>query len=151
MQVISILVVVHILFGALWFGGPLMIGSTLKRALPVGQEAFAAATGVANRMSVLGLVGNVGSLLTGVGLIFLKYGGMKGLPVPFHAALGLVTLGLVLGIVLVKNQVGTLAADAAGGSFDAAAALKRTKRVSMGVGMSHLLWLIALVLMYAGR
>jgi hypothetical protein len=149
MQVVHILVVFHILFGALWFGGPLMIGSTLKKSLPAGQQAFAAATGVAGRMSLLGLVGTLGSLLTGVGLIFMKYGGMKGLPVRFHAALGLVLLASVLSFVLVKKPVGRLAAAAAASDFDAAAATSGAKRLSMGVGINHLLWLVCLVLMYA--
>ena len=149
MQPVHFLVVLHILFGTLWFGGPLMIGSTLKKALPAGQQAFAAATGVANRMSVLGLVGTLGSLATGVALIIVKYGGMKGLPVRFHAALGLVLVASVLSFVMVKRPVGKLAAAAAGADFDTAAATSGAKRLSMGVGINHLLWLICLVLMYA--
>ena len=55
----------------------------------------------------------------------------------------------VLSFVMVKRPVGKLAAAAAGADFDTAAATSGAKRLSMGVGINHLLWLICLVLMYA--
>jgi hypothetical protein len=149
MQAIHVLVVLHVIFGALWFGGPLLIGSTIKSALPHGRPAIHAAAGVANRMATFGLVGNLGSLLTGVGLIFWRYGGMKGLPVRFHIALGLGLIGAVLGFVLLKPTASKLLAAAGAEGFTAEAAGPAKKRLAMATGINHLLWLVALTLMYA--
>jgi len=149
MSVINILVVIHVLSGALWFGGPLMVGSTLKKAQPHGRPAFAAAAGVASRMAMLGSVGALLSFLTGVGLIFMKYGGMKGLPVRFHIAMGLGMVATGVGFGLIKLTAGKLATAAAADSYDPSAAVPSIKRLSMGVGINHLLWLICLVLMFA--
>jgi hypothetical protein len=149
MQAVNILVVFHVLFGALWFAGPLMLAGTLKKAQPHGQAAFHAAAQIADRMGLYAVVGNLGSLLTGVGLIFMKYGGMKGLPVRFHIALGLVLIGTAVGFGLLKPTVGKIVKAAAAADYDPTSATKTMKRVSMGVGINHLLWLICLVLMYA--
>jgi putative copper export protein len=149
MSVVNILAVVHVAFAALWFGAPLMMGSTLKKARPHGQAAFHAAAGVAHRMATLASVGILGVIATGVGLIFLKYGGMKGLPVRFHIALGLALLATGVGFGLLKSTAGKLVSAAAAEGFQPDSATASIKKLSMGTGINHLLWLICLVLMFA--
>lgn len=149
MSVVNILVVFHVVFAALWFGAPLMLGSVLKKAKPHGRAAFHAATTVGARMAMLAGVGVIGVVVTGVGLIFLKYGGMKGLPVRFHIALGLGLLATGVGFGLLRPTVSKLAQAASAESYDLEQATASIKRVAMGVGINHLLWLICLVLMFA--
>ena len=145
----SIAVVLHIAFGSLWFGGPLVMGSVLKKTAAAGRPAFVVGTQLAARMSVLTLVGLLGVLVTGPALIFLSFGGMGGAPVRFHIALGLVLVGLAVGLGLLRPTVSGLVKLAADPNVDMAAATGKLKRVSMGVGINHLLWLVCLVLMYA--
>ena len=137
------LVVLHVVFGAMWFGAPLVAGSTIKSALAAGASVYAHAAGVVAKMARLGAIGVGGGLVTGVGLIFVRYGGMAGTPVRFHIALGLglVASGVAFGLLVPTARK---LADASG---DVAAGL--VKRVSMAVGIHHLLWLICLVLMFA--
>jgi len=151
MIVYLVLVVLHIALGALWFGAPLMIGSVLKKSAAAGQPAFAAATGVADRMALLGGVGSAGAFLTGLTLIFSVYGGMKGLPVPFHIALTLVLVGVGLSFGAIKPTTGKLAQAAQAADYNPSSATSSIKRLSMFSGISQLLWLIALVCMYAAK
>jgi len=145
------LVVLHIALAALWFGAPLMIGSVLKKSAATGQAGFAAGAGVADRMALLGGVGSAGALLTGLALIFSVYGGMKGLPVPFHIALTLVLLGVVLSFGFIKPTTSKLVAAAAAADYKPATAASSIKKMSMFSGISQLLWLISLVCMYAAQ
>lgn len=149
MQAVQILVVFHVVFGALWFGGPLLVGSIVKSAAPHGRAAFHAATTVAARAGTLAVVGNLGALATGVGLIFMKYGGMKGLPVRFHIALGLSLVGAAVVLGLLKPTLGKLVSASAADGYDPSAARPSVKRLAMATGINHLVWLVCLVLMFA--
>lgn len=151
MLVYVLLVVLHISLGALWFGAPLMIGSVLKKSAASGQAGFAAGARVADRMALLGGIGSAGSLLTGLALIFKQYGGMKGLPAPFHIALTLVLIGVVLSFAFIKPTTRKLAAAADAADYNPADATGSIKKMSMFSGISQLLWLISLVCMYASR
>lgn len=144
-----ILVVLHISLATMWFGAPLMIGSVLKKSAAAGQAAFAAGAGVASRMALFGAIGSAGALVTGVALIFTAYGGMKGLPVPFHIALTLVLIGVGVSFGGTLPTTRRLARDAQAADFDPSSATSSIKRLSMFSGISQLIWLVVLICMYA--
>ncbi len=148
MPAANLLVIFHIAFAALWLGAPLFIRSTLKQAEPHGAPAFRGAAAVAAKAATFTGAGAAGALLTGVGMIFLRYGGMKGLPVRFHVALGLVLVGCGVVFGLLRPAVGKVVAAAETGA-DAATLAPLYKKIAMGTGIGHLIWLVSLVLMYA--
>lgn len=129
-----VFVLLHIITAAAWFG----------LALPVARRARTVAEGRAPRLaeegartakqlvvfSVLTLVFALGAFLTG--------GGFAGYGPAYHTSL-LLILGII-GVSAALIRPGWTALE--GG--DAAAA----KRVAMGVGIGHALWLVILVLMY---
>ncbi len=149
MSIPAVLVILHIIFATLWFGGPLMAAGTLKKTAAAGPKAFVAGADLANRMGTQAVVGTVGVLLTGVGLIFTVYGGMGGLPVRFHVALTLALVANIIGFGFLKPTLGSIVKAAAAPDFDPASVAGSMKKVGMFSGINHLLWLVALVLMYA--
>ncbi|MEZ4471233.1 MAG: hypothetical protein R3F60_10610 [bacterium] len=143
------LVILHIVAGATWFGGPLSLAGGLKRALAGDGAGFRIATTGAVRQATVAAIGALLTLATGLGLVFAVYGGFKGLPVRFHMALGLVIVGAALAWGAVRPTCTRLAAAAAGPGFAPESVRPAVKRLSMFIGIGHTLWLAALVLMYA--
>lgn len=135
----NVVVILHILLVAVWLASGLGLGGRLKRAHAKGGLALAAAVDEAARARVLALVGSLGTLFSGVGLIFVQYQGFKGLPVGFHLALGLVLLGLIVEFALVGPAVKAVREGPAG--------LAAAKRVAAGTGVIHLIWMVSLAFM----
>ena len=148
MNLITALVILHIVAAATWFGGPLSLASGLKRALGGDRRTFELATAGAVRQATVAAIGAAVTMLTGLGLIFTVYGGFKGLPTRFHMALGLVIIGAALAFGAVRPTCTRLAAAAASPAFTADSVRSAVKRLSMFIGIGHTLWLAALVLMY---
>ncbi|MCA9513932.1 MAG: hypothetical protein KC635_03220 [Myxococcales bacterium] len=141
-----ILLVLHIAFAATAFavamGGP----SAVKRAraLPTPDAALAAARELVRRDTFAG-ISYIVAFLTGFALIFVAYGGFKGLHPVMHASMGLIALLIVFGFVFLHPR--TKALVTALEARDAAAADKQLKLVNMGAGIAQLVWFVVLVLM----
>ena len=146
-----ILVVLHICLAAMWFGAPMMMGSVLKRSAAAGPAAFAAGARVANRMALLGGIGCVGALLTGLSLVFMVYGGLSRLPIPFHVALSMVLLGVVLSLGAIWPATRRLALAAQAEGYSPSSAGSTLKQLTMMSGVNHTLWLGSLICMYAAK
>lgn len=146
-----ILVVLHISLASMWFGAPLMLGSVLKKSAAAGPSAFAAGTGVAKRMALLGGIGSLGALLTGLSLVFMVYGGMSSLPIPFHVALTLVLLGVSLSLGAIWPKTHRLAKAAQAEGYSPSSATRTLKQLTMLSGINHTLWLGSLICMYAAK
>lgn len=147
----QIAVVLHVTFAALWFGAPLAAGPALRIGAQSGREAFLVAATVAQRSGKVAAIGNLGVLLTGVALIFVRYGGMAALPVRFHIALGLVTVAFVIGVVFLRTLSAKIVAAAQDPSWTPSVTDPLRKKLAMFGGISHLIWLISLILMYSVR
>jgi uncharacterized membrane protein len=144
----SIVVILHIIAVALWFGSPLFLSSTLKKGREAGRDGFRLASGLAAKAAKVAGIGALLALVTGVGLIFLTYGGFKGLPKNYHAALGLVLIGNAVRALIIGRTVKALNSAAWQPDWTPDAATPGIKRVAMGVGINHLIWMSTLVLMY---
>lgn len=141
------LLVLHIAFTAVWFAGPLVVALTLKEAAPKGREAFLHAARAAHRAGRLTLVGNLGTLLSGVALVVVRDPALTSTPLRIHAALGLAAMGALMGAVYLQPQVDALRLRAEDPRWTAADATPALGRVALGAAGDHALWLSALVLM----
>ncbi len=134
-----VFVILHILTAASWFGLalPLARRARLVAAGGVGAAELAAegarTVGMLGKFSVLTLVFALGAFSVGI-----MAEGADAYGWPYHTAL-LLLLGLI-GATLGLVRPGWNALQRG----EAAAA----KRVAMGVGIGHMLWLVILILMF---
>jgi hypothetical protein len=139
--------VLHISAAAILFGGPLGTVRSLKAHLELSRDAFKLATSEAARRGRLMGMSSIVTLLTGLALIFLA-GGFAQVPLNYHMALGILLGAIAISSVLVRPTVTKLAGLAQAENLDKDAALQLIKRLAMGTGILHLLWVITLVLMF---
>lgn len=139
-----ILVMLHIITAAAWFGLGLRIAGQARAVVAAGTgagDALADATGRS-----IGLMNIFAALTFVIGLAaFLVGGGFTGYGWPYHASITTVLLLVAVQFVLIRGSWKKL--EAARGT-DADAAQSAVKRLAMGTGVGHLLWLTTLVLMY---
>lgn len=117
-----------------------------KQALEISPAAFKLTADRAQRVSSIRGIASVVSLLTGVGLIFMR-GGFARVTTNYHIAMGLLIVGIVVGILVAKPATDALSAAHSDSRADAPAARAAIKKLAMGQGISHLLWLPILFLM----
>lgn len=144
-----LLLLLHISSAAVVFAGPLGMTRNLRANLEIGGKALElAARDAARRAAFVGL-GAIGTLATGVALIFLM-GGFAVAPLNFHMALGLMFLALFVGLVVVRPQVQSIVKRTTNASApaDSEAIRSAIRRIAMGQGIQHLLWLGMLTLMF---
>lgn len=132
--------ILHVLLNALWFGSHLGTAARLRRGHVAGGAALTGAVEDARRMRGPAIVGAVGTFASGIGLIFLRYGGFKGLPIGFHVALGLAMIGVLVELAVVGPAIKAVREGAPGRGA--------VKRVAAGTGVIHLIWLVSLSLMF---
>ena len=147
MSIYLVLVVLHIVFAAAWFAAPLALTSMLRSALPHGREAFGSVAKVATRFGIIGAIGNVGTIVLGVALIFVR-GGFASVPPTYHAALTLALIGGGLGFGIQKPAGASLVETAEREDWSAEQAAATIGKLGRGVAAQHALWLTILVLMY---
>lgn len=138
--------ILHISSAALLLGVPLGIVRNLKANLELGKDAFRVATVDASRRGQLTGISALLTLATGLALIFMS-GGFGAVPLNFHMALTAMLVALVVAAVLIRPATTKLAQIAVKETLDRQGALALTKRLAMGTGILHLLWLIMLTLM----
>lgn len=142
-----IVLVLHVTAAALLFGGGTGIVRNLKTTLELGKEVFKLATADAARRSRLVGMSSLLTLATGLALIFMT-GGFAQVSLNFHIALAVMLAAIVVSSVLVRPSVMKLAGLAQAENIDKDAARSLIKRLAMGIGIVHLLWLITLTLMF---
>lgn len=136
----------HFCFAAMLFGAPMGLTRNLKTCLEAGSAAFKAGAADAEKRSKIAGISAIGLLLTGVGLILLK-GGFGAVNKSYHAALTLMIVAIVVGIVVNRRAVNGISAAAAADSLDNELARSHIKKLAMGTGIVHLIWAILLGLM----
>ncbi len=138
--------VVHILFVAVWMGSSLSIGADAKRALAEranGGALLMARASAAFQRSMAALILTFGS---GLGLLFAK-GGFKAVEKEVHMTMGITLIIILLRAALAMPSLGRVRKGVTGSDEDAADAEGATKRLSMAIGIEHLLFLAGLFLM----
>lgn len=136
MLLLYVFVILHIVTAAAWFGLALPL-SRRGRLVAAGGPAAAPLAEEGNRtVTMLGVF----AVLTFVfGLVALFLGGGFGAYGPqYHTSMLLILILIGVHYGLVRPGWNALRAGDAGGQ----------KRVAMGTGIGHLLWLVILVLMF---
>lgn len=147
----SILVVLHIITAAAWFGLGLRLAGRARTVINLEGEGGAAlaADGQAsvrqmNIFVVLTLLFSLGAFVAGGH--FAAYG-----PV-YHTSVTLIVLLTLDQLFVIRPGWNALQTAVAGnGSIDAEAVEAARKKVAIGTGVGHLLWLVMLVLMLWNR
>lgn len=133
----NLLVLLHVIAAAGWFGLALAVGGMARRAAagggpPVLEEG--------SKTIKLMNVFIVAAFVLGLVAFFLG-GGFSAYGPQYHTSLSLVAILIAVQFFLIRPAWSGLAS---GGP----AAQAARKRISMGTGIGHLLWLIVLVLMF---
>ncbi|WP_420454373.1 hypothetical protein [Rubrivirga sp.] len=138
----TVAIAVHVLFGAAWFGLGLALPSLARGAMSPGAAEGGKVVGAMSGSVVLFYAAAVLNWTLGMQLGFeAQYNTW-----PYHTAL---TLGLVLvavqfalirpGWARLVNGAGTPVGESG------------RKRIALGLGVGHAVWMIVFVLMYIGR
>lgn len=147
----SILVLLHVLTAAAWFGLGLRLAGRARRVLALdGDARTALATdgrATVRQMTlfiVLTFLFSIGAFVAGGH--FSAYGPL------YHTALLLILLLTADQLFVIRPGWNALQnALPAGGDPDTDAAEAARKRVAIGTGVGHLLWFVLLVLMFWNR
>jgi hypothetical protein len=142
-----LLLFVHITAAAFLFGASAGVARPVRRSLAFGQKVIlAAAEDLVRRGKMIG-VSSMMTLFTGVVLTATRLEGFGKSPKNFHAALGLMLVAVVVSLFLVRPASVAILGQAKQETPNAQAIGVQLKRLAMGQGILHLLWLVILVLM----
>jgi hypothetical protein len=147
----GILVILHIITAAAWFGLGLRVAGRARKATELGGEGGAAlatdgysSVWQMNIFIVLTLIFSLSAFVAGGH--FDAYG-----PV-YHTSVTLIVLLTLDQLFVIRPGWNALQTAVAGsGGVDADAAESARKKVAIGTGVGHLLWLVILVLMLWNR
>ena len=147
--ILNIFVVLHVITAAAWFGLGLRLAGQARTVLKLDRAAAAAlAEDVQRSVRLMGIF----IVLTFIfGLIaFFAGGGFAVYGPIYHTSLTLIVILILLQFLLIrpswkKLQAG-LAAEKKAGQVES-----YRKRLAMGTGIGHLIWLVLLVLMFWNR
>lgn len=144
-----ILVILHIITAAAWFGLGLRLSGQARTVASLtgeAQRSLADATGrlvsLMNVFVVLTLVFSIGAFIAGGH--FAAYGPA------YHSAVTLILVLVGVQLFVIRTGWNKLAAFV-DGSGDVDAGESGRKRVAIGTGIGHTLWLVLLVLMFWNR
>jgi hypothetical protein len=145
-----ILVVLHIITAAAWFGIGLRLAGQARRVLALDGDAQAAlaedgarSVWLMNIFIVLTLVFSLAAFVAGGH--FARYGPA------YHSAVTLIVLLTIDQLWIIRGGWAALQSAVEAGVPDADALESAKKRVAIGTGVGHLLWLVLLVLMFVNR
>jgi len=141
------LLIVHVSFAAVLFGAPMGLVGNVRRALRAGDEALRIAAIDAMRRARMAGISSLVTLLTGIALIFVM-GGFGSVATHIHAALGVMILAVAFSAAVMRPNSAKLVAAAQAQPADRTAAESALKKLAMGSGVLHLLWVILLTLMF---
>lgn len=143
----AILVALHIITAAAWFGLALRVAGRARKVIDLGDERGVALASDGqssvrqmNIFVVLTFLFSIGAFIAGGA--FSAYG-----PV-YHTSITLIVLLVLDQLFVIRPGWNALQTAVSGaGSIDADAAESARKKVAIGTGVGHLLWLVMLVLM----
>lgn len=146
-----ILVILHIITAAAWFGLGLRLAGQARTVLSLEGQAQASlaedgqqSVWLMNIFIVLTLVFSIGAFVAGGH--FNVYGPA------YHTSITLIVLLTLDQLFVIRPGWGTLQAFATGtGGASADDAQSAKTRVAIGTGVGHLIWLVLLGLMFANR
>lgn len=145
---LEILTVVHIACAATWFGHKLLLPRDLRDSFGKSVELAQAAVERMNRAEKIGIGSALGTLATGLAMIFTM-GGFALMPVRIHIGLALAIAIFVVGGTL-GRPAGIRIREAVAAN-DLESARSSARRLTMVFGIEQLLWTIILVLMVVKR
>ena len=136
----TVVLALHVLFAAAWFGLGLALPALSRAALsggaPGGEKVVHAMTGSVLLFYAFAVLNWVLGMQLGFELQYNAW--------PYHTA-------LTLGLVLVAVQLLLIRPGWAKLTAGAETAEAGRKRIAMGTGIGHLTWLVLFLLMYVGR
>lgn len=145
-----ILVILHIITAAAWFGIGLRLAGQARAVLEQDGDARLAlaedgqqSVWLMNLFVVLTLVFSIGAFVAGGH--FDTYG-----PV-YHTALLLIVILTLDQLFVIRSGWSTLHSLVGDASPNQEALQSAKRRVAIGTGVGHLIWLLLLVLMFANR
>ncbi len=143
---LTALLVFHIVVAATLFGAPLGLSRNIRKSIKTGHPAvkLVAADG-AVRAKIAAIAATL-TLLTGIGLIFMK-GGFGAVNKSYHIAMTLQIAIMGVGIGIMRPAVRKIEGAIQVDSFNADDVRAAGKKIAMGSGIIHLLWLIILITM----
>jgi hypothetical protein len=141
-----VFVILHVITAAGWFGLGLRLAGQARTAMSAEATAAQALVKDAQRSVYLMNVFIVLTLVFSLGAFFLG-GGFAVYGPAYHTSLLLIVLMTLDQFLLIRPGWRGLQTALAGPS-DADAAASFRKRIAMGTGIGHLMWLIILVLMF---
>lgn len=142
-----VVVVLHVAAAAMLFGAPLGLVRMTRAALEQSDEAFKLAASEAGRRAKLTMMGSLGTLLTGLALIFLN-GGFGAISVNFHVALAVTLVAIVFSRVWMRPNTLRIVRASTVSPVDKAGARTALGKLAMGGGILHGVWLLNLTLMF---
>ncbi len=134
---------IHIAVAAAWFGHKLLIPADLRQAVGAGGAEAGALVVRLDRAEWLGVLTGLGTLVTGVALVFVVGPDVVGSGV--YVGLGLVVAAIVLGAMVARPATIRLRRAVAVGDMATASVDGRT--VSRVLATESVLWSAALVSM----
>lgn len=140
-----IFVILHIITAAAWFGLGLRLSGQARTVRALEPAAAQALADDAQRSVSLMNVFIVLTLVFSLVAFFLG-GGFAVYSPAYHTSLLLIVIMTLVQFLLIRPGWNGLQAALAGPTADAADGFR--KRIAMGTGVGHLLWLIILVLMF---
>jgi hypothetical protein len=145
-----ILVILHIITAAAWFGLGLRLAGQARTVLSLDGRARATlaedgqqSVRLMNIFILLTLLFSIGAFIAGGH--FDRYGPA------YHTALTLIVLLTLDQLVVIRPAWATLQAYATGEDTSEDTAQSAKSRVAIGTGVGHLIWLVLLGLMFSNR
>lgn len=142
-----ILIILHVSSAAVLVGANTGLVRNLKRTLELNKDAFVVATeDGAKRARLMGMC-SLATLVTGLILIFM-IGGFARAPLNFHIALAIMLGAIAFSSVFMRPNMMKLVKLGKADAIDSKSALPLIKKLAMGQGILHLLWVTMLTLMF---
>ncbi len=139
----TVLLALHVLGAATWFGPRLFWPRRLRGALETMDAAKAALASIGRELNVTAGAA-VLTIATGLGIVFL-HGGFGAVSPRIHAGLGLTLMAFFGGLALELPALARIRAAVDRSALGEAS--PHVKRVVMGAMLEHTCWLATLVLM----
>jgi uncharacterized membrane protein len=148
MYVLRILIlVIHISAAAVLFGAGLGLPRLLRKSFELGAPMFKLATEEVKKRAGWTGIASLATLWTGIALIFIL-GGFKAAPINYHISLTLMFGAILVNLLVARPAVKRLVFEGAKPEPSRDVVQASVKRLSMGQGIMHLIWVIILVLMF---
>ena len=135
--------ILHVAVAAVWFGHKLLIPADLRQSIGGGVEQARSLVVRLGRAEQLGVITGLGTLLTGLVLVFMIGPAVVGSGI--YVGLGLVLVAIAVGVTVARPASVRLREAVAVGDLEAAGS--EARRVSQVLVVESVLWSAALVSM----